>query len=370
MNNVIALNHATALETDRLQAVLTRDRNQDGRFVYGVLTTRIYCRPSCSSRKPKPDNLRFFPVPEAAENAGFRPCKRCRPETHPAADPQVRAVRRACAAILKHLDEGAEGPPRLEQIAEAAGMSPWHLQRTFTRLLGISPRSFADARRLTLLKGGLKQSPKGVADAIYSAGYGSASRVYERSDRELGMTPATYAKGGAGAEIVFAIATSPLGKLLVAATTRGVCMVSLGESIAKLEAALREDYPAAHIRRDDAAIKPWIGAVLRHLEGREPHLELPLDVRATAFQWRVWQALKEIPMGRTLTYKQIAEQLGQPTAARAVGHACATNPVALIVPCHRAVRGDGGLGGYRWGLGRKEKLIAAEREFGAGRRSR
>jgi AraC family transcriptional regulator of adaptative response/methylated-DNA-[protein]-cysteine methyltransferase len=307
--------------------------------------------------------VQFFAVPEAAERAGFRACKRCRPQAAPAPDPQVAAVRRACAAILRHLDEGADGPPRLEQIAEAAGMSPWHLQRTFTRLLGISPRSFADARRLDLLKAGLKGSTHGVADAVYGAGYGSASRVYERADAELGMTPATYAKGGAGAEIEFAMAKTPLGLVLVAATARGVCMVSLDSNAAKLEAELRADYPAAKIRRGDATLGPWLDAVVRHLEGSQPHLDLPLDVRATAFQWRVWQELKAIPLGETLTYKEIAVRIGNPKAYRAVGHACATNPVSLTVPCHRAVRGDGGLGGYRWGLERKERLLAAERAF-------
>jgi AraC family transcriptional regulator of adaptative response/methylated-DNA-[protein]-cysteine methyltransferase len=365
MMHIQHIRSTTASETDRLRAVFTRDRSQDGSFVYAVTSTGIYCRPSCASRKPKTDNLRFYAVPEAAEQAGFRACKRCRPQSAAAPDPQVAAVRRACAAILKHLDEGTEGPPRLEQIAAAAGMSPWHLQRTFTRLLGISPRSFADARRLGLLKTGLKDSSNGVAGAIYGAGYGSASRVYERADAELGMTPATYAKGGAGAEIGFATAKTQLGLVLVAATQRGVCMVSLGSNAAKLEAELRAEYPAAIVRHDVAALRPLLDQVVRHLAGKEPHLDLPLDVRATAFQWQVWQALKTIPPGQTLTYKEIAAQIGKPNAMRAVGHACATNPVALAVPCHRAIRGDGGLGGYRWGLQRKEKLLAAEREGAA-----
>jgi len=364
MTELQPINSSAAPETDRLRAVLTRDRSQDGRFVYGVTSTGIYCRPSCPSRKPKGENLRFFAVPEAAERAGFRACRRCRPQHITAPDPQVAAVRRACTAILKHLDEGAEGPPRLERIAAAAGMSPWHLQRTFTRLLGISPRHFADARRLDLLKAGLKDrsNGKGVAGAVYGAGYGSASRVYERAGAELGMTPATYAKGGAGADINFATAKTRLGLVLVAATHRGVCMVSLGAGAEKLEAALRAEYPAAAIRRDERALRPLLDAVVRHLAGKEPHLDLPLDVRATAFQWRVWQELKAIPLGETLSYGEIAARIGTPRAVRAVGHACATNPVALTVPCHRAVRQDGSPGGYRWGLERKEKLLAAERQ--------
>ena len=350
-------------------AVLTRDRHQDGRFVYGVTSTGVYCRPSCASRRPKRENLRFYPVPEAAERAGFRACKRCHPRAVAAPDPQAATVRRACAAIERHLDAGAEGPPTLQDVAEAAGVSPWHLQRTFSRLLGISPRAYADALRLERLKSGLKQSNGhgGVAGAVFEAGYGSGSRVYERAGAELGMTPATYAKGGRGAAITFAVAQCPLGRLLVAATEKGVCSVSLGESAAALERELRADYPEARVERDDKAMGGMVADCLQRLQGAEPHKALPLDVRATAFQRRVWQELQAIPLGETRSYRQIAAAIGQPQAARAVGRACASNPVSLVIPCHRAIREDGSLGGYRWGLKRKETLLATERAAKLGR---
>lgn len=272
------------------------------------------------------------------------------------ADPRLALVGCACRLI-----EAAEDRiPTLAELGRSTGMSPYHLQRVFTRLVGLSPRKYGEALRLGRLKTGLKTG-NGVADALYGAGYGSSSRLYEKAPAHLGMTPASYARGGRGAEIAFATAASPLGRLLVAATERGVCMVALGDNDGALERALRDDYPAAEIVSDGGWLEGPLGAVLDHLSGKLPHLDLPLDVRATAFQWRVWECLRDIPKGETRSYKDIAAALGKPGAARAVGRACATNPVAIVIPCHRAVSADGKLNGYRWGIGRKKKLLARER---------
>ena len=360
----------SVVDDPRWARIAARDKTAVGQFWYSVSTTGVYCRPSCASRRPKPENLRYYPLPEAAERAGFRPCKRCRPRAVEAPDPQAAAVRRACAAIEAHLAEGDEGPPKLQALAEAAGVSPWHLQRTFSRLLGVSPRAYADALRLDRLKRGLKQpnGHGGVAGAVYEAGYGSGSRVYERAGAELGMTPATYAKGGRGASITYAVAISPLGRLLVASTDKGVCRVSLGDSVAALERELKADFPEASLRRDDEALHKLVENCLQRVAGAKPHKSLPLDIQATAFQRRVWQELQSIPVGETRSYREIAAAIGRPEAARAVGRACASNPVGLVIPCHRAIREDGSLGGYRWGLKRKEALLETERTARAGRR--
>ena len=349
-----------AITTDpRWQRVLDRDGGADGAFVYGVTSTGIYCRPSCPARKPAPEKVRFFAVPEAAEQAGFRACKRCRPRQAKAADARLDAVRRACRAIeAAGATDG--GIPTLARLGRETGLSPHHLQRLFKTFVGISPRKYGEALRVKRLKAGLKQGGA-VAPALYDAGYGSSSRLYEKAPAHLGMTPASYARGGRGAEIAFATAASPLGRLLVAATEKGVCMVALGVNDGALERALRDDYPAAEIVRGGGRLKGPLGAVLDHLSRKLPHLDLPLDVRATAFQWRVWECLRDIPKGETRSYKDIAAALGKPGAARAVGRACATNPVAVVIPCHRAVSADGGLAGYRWGIGRKKKLLARER---------
>ena len=343
-------------DEERWCAVLAADASQDGAFVYAVRSTGIYCRPSCPSRRPKRALVSFFPVPEAAERAGFRACRRCRPRDVKPRDAHLEVVRRACHAI----EAQAEGAVTLAALGRKVGMSPHHLQRVFTRVMGISPRAYADARRLGRVKARLKAGDD-VTGALYEAGYGSSSRLYERANGQLGMTPATYKRGGAGARVAYAIAGSSLGRLLVAATEKGICMVCLGDSDQELEWELHNEFPAAAVDRDDQALGAWLGALLRYLAGREPHLELPLDVRATAFQWRVWQALRAIPYGERRSYKEIAAVLGQPKAARAVGRACATNPVPLIVPCHRAVGSDGELTGYRWGVKRKEALLAQER---------
>jgi AraC family transcriptional regulator of adaptative response/methylated-DNA-[protein]-cysteine methyltransferase len=343
------------------QAVQARDAGADGRFLYGVRSTGIYCRPTCPSRRPRRDQVVFFQLPEAAEQAGFRPCRRCNPREASAHEPQVELIQRACDYIAEH----AESTPTLDQIGQAVGLSPYHLQRTFKRIMGITPRQYADSCRMGRLKARLKEGDD-VTTALYEAGYGSSSRLYEQAPGQLGMTPATYRRGGLGAQISYTIVDSPLGRLLVAATERGVCFVSLGDDDMALDAALRGEYPAAEIARDEAepsagvGLQAWVGAILSHLRGQQPHLDLPVDVRATAFQWRVWETLRSIPYGSTRSYRAVAEALGQPTAARAVARACATNPVALVIPCHRVVGEDGGLRGYRWGAERKRTLLDQE----------
>ena len=341
-------------------AVQERARSADGAFVFAVRTTHVYCRPSCPSRRPLRRNVEFFPLPEAAERAGYRACRRCHPRELKAADPAIERVRLVCRLIERALEDGEAGVPGLAELAEQVGISAFHLQRSFKRHLGISPRDYADAWRLGRVKTMLREGD-GVAGALYGAGYGSASRLYERSDAQLGMTPATYKKGGRGARIGFTVVDSPLGRLLVAATERGICAVSLGEDGATLEDGLRAEYPEAAIVREDARLQPSIAAILAFLAGSEPDLALPLDLRATGFQWRVWQELRRIPRGETASYSRIAAAIGQPKAVRAVANACANNRVALVIPCHRAIREDGRPGGYRWGAERKEKLLAAER---------
>lgn len=348
---------ATATADDpRWARVLGRDASSDGAFVYAVTSTGIYCRPSCPSRKPAPERVRFFPLPETAEVAGFRPCRRCQPEKTPAPDPKLEVVRRACRAIAATED----GIPTLSELGRETGLSPHHLQRLFKGLLGVSPRQYGEALRLRRLKKGLRDG-EGIAEALYGAGYGSPSRLYEKAGPHLGMTPASYQEGGKGAQIAYATAESPLGRLLVAATAKGICMVALGSGEQALVRELEAEYPAAEIRRDEGALAGRLDAVLDRIAGG-PGGDLPLDVRATAFQWRVWEALAAIPAGETRSYGEIAKALGQSGAARAVGRACATNPVAVVIPCHRAVGASGALTGYRWGTGRKKALLATEQE--------
>lgn len=277
---------------------------------------------------------------------------------------RLDAVRRACRYIERKIaaedETGDPGPVTLAELGRECAVSPWHLQRLFKQAMGVTPRQYADACRLDRLKAGLQQGA-GVAAATYDAGFGSASRVYERAPQALGMTPASYAKGGEGAEIGYAIGASPLGRLLVAATPKGICFVSIGKADGPLIEALKEEFPAARrVQRDGQALSTALTAILDHLEGRAPHIDLPLDIRATAFQQRVWEELRRIPLGETLTYGEIASRLGQPGSARAVGRACATNPVAVVIPCHRACGADGSLTGYRWGKGVKRELLSRE----------
>ena len=331
----------------RWRIVLARDRRYDGSFVYAVRSTGIYCRPSCASRRPSRTQVTFFPIPEAAEREGFRACRRCHPADANGGDPAIALVREACRA----LDAADTKTPKLDR----------RLQRAFKRVLGITPQQYRDARRVARFKHELKRRPH-VSPAVYEAGYGSSSRVYERANAQLGMTPATYARGGAGTEIAYAVVPCSLGRLLVAATARGVCRVSLGDSTAALEADLAAEFSAAHIFKDRLTLEDAVTAILGYLDGSEPHLALPLDIRATAFQRRVWQELQKIPYGETRSYADVARRVGRPTASRAVARACATNPVAMVIPCHRVVREDGEMGGYRWGLERKKALLERERD--------
>ena len=336
---------STMSPTERWHAVLARDRRFDGAFVYAVRSTGIYCRPSCASRRPRRTQVTFFPIPEAAEREGFRACRRCHPADANGRDPAVALVREACRAIAG----GAR--PRGDSR---------RLARAFKRVLGITPRAYAEARRVSRFKQELKRG-KRVSPALYEAGYSSTSRVYEHAHEQLGMTPATYARGGAGIGIAYATVPTSLGSLLVAATERGVCRVALGEDAAALDVELIAEFPAARVVPDKSGkLHGWVAAILAYLDGSEPDLDLPLDIRATAFQRRVWQELQKIPFGETRTYAQVAQAIGQPKATRAVARACATNPAALVIPCHRVVREDGDLGGYRWGVERKRSLLERE----------
>jgi len=340
----------------RWRIVLARDRRYDGAFVYAVQSTGIYCRPSCPSRRPRRGQVAFFPLPEEAEQAGFRPCRRCRPGEPAAPDPGVPLVRSVCRLIDAHPDR----PASLSALSVQAGVTSHRLLRTFRRVLGISPRQYRDARRLDRFKTELR-SRRRVSPALYEAGYGSTSRVYEQAHAKLGMTPATYSRGAPGTRIAFTVVPCAIGRLLVAATARGICRVSLGSDAQVLAAGLAAEFPAAQLRRDRGALTAAVGVLLRFLDGRAEPVDLPLDVRATAFQRRVWEALRRIPYGATRSYAEIARAIGKPSAARAVARACATNPAALVIPCHRVVRADGGLGGYRWGLARKRVLLEQER---------
>lgn len=342
--------------------VLAHDRSADGAFVYGVRSTGIYCRPSCPSRRPKRDQVVFFALPEAAERQGFRECRRCKPRRTGMRDPRIETVARVCRDIEARLKSDSVGDSRmtLSALSASTGMSSHQLERTFRGIMGITPRQYADERRMRHLKSSLKKGDD-VTTALYEAGFGSSSRLYERAPVQMGMTPATYRRGGEGMSIQYTIADSPLGRLLVAATQRGISAVYLGGSDRELEAALKEEYPRANIERGKVELSSWVSQILNHLRGRQPHLDLPTDIQATAFQRRVWEELRRIPYGTTKTYSQVARAIGQPNAVRAVARACATNPVSVVVPCHRVVREDGKLAGYRWGIDRKRRLLEREK---------
>jgi AraC family transcriptional regulator, regulatory protein of adaptative response / methylated-DNA-[protein]-cysteine methyltransferase len=351
----MAATSQVVIDEARWQIVLAREVYSNEKFVYAVRSTGIYCRPGCPSRRPRRGNVLFFPVPSAAESAGFRPCRRCRPEQPRMASPQIALIGRACRSI----EERADQPFTLAALGEAMQSSPYHLERTFKRFLGITPRQYADALRLERFKSSLR-GDRDVTSALYEAGYGSTRGLYERAPAQLGMTPATYRRGGRGMEIAYTTVSSPLGRLLVAGTKRGICAVSLGDSDEALESALRTEYPQATIRRDDSRLGRWVSALVSHLCGTKRTLDLPLDIRATAFQWQVWQELLKIPYGETRSYSQIAQALGRPKAVRAVANACASNPAAIVIPCHRIVPKTGDTGGYRWGSERKRTLLASE----------
>ncbi|HMC57396.1 MAG TPA: bifunctional DNA-binding transcriptional regulator/O6-methylguanine-DNA methyltransferase Ada [Gemmatimonadaceae bacterium] len=344
--------------TTAWRAVQQRDRNFDGRFVYGVSSTHIFCRPSCSSRRPTRSRVEFFASITEAERAGYRACKRCKPASN--AQPAIeRAVARAAEYLGRHREERVT----LKALAKEVGVSAFHLQRAFKRALGVSPREYQDAQRRHVLSVRLRKGDT-VSRATYEAGFGSSSRVYERSS-QMGMTPATLRKGAAGERIQFSIVDSPLGRLLAAYTERGVCSVKIGADDHALEREFRAEFPEAEIRSAGAVIHEWITAIVEGVERGDAH-DIPLDARGTAFQWRVWKELQRIPRGTTLSYTDVAKRIGNAKAVRAVARACATNPVALVIPCHRVVREDGSVGGYRWGLERKEALLDLEQSGSPG----
>src|SRR6266853_612447 len=358
---MIPMSHTTSVQSQhdlaRWRAVLARDGVADGSFVYAVKSTGIYCRPSCPSRRPRRDRVEFFLTGDDAVHAGYRPCRRCHPDWKRAGDPWIDKIRRACVYLAN-----VDGHLPLARLAARIGGSPYHFQRSFKRIVGVTPREYADACRLQRLKRGLRSGSR-VTAAMVDAGYGSSSRFYERAAPKLAMSPSVYRRGGAGTRISYVIVDSPVGRLLVASTDRGVCAVSMGSSDGGLVDALKQEFPSAPLSRGSAALSRWARQIVGHLEGRRPRLDLPLDVQATAFQWQVWTALAAIPYGETKTYQEVAESIGRLSAVRAVAHACATNPVAVAIPCHRVVRTGGGMGGYRWGIARKKALLAAEHKM-------
>ena len=337
-------------------AVVARDRHMDGQFVFGVSSTKIYCRPSCPSRRPHRDRVSFFSLAEAAEQAGFRACKRCKPQSVSILDPQIAMVQQVCRYIRSNKTNTLD----LSELATHAGVSSFHLQRTFKSIMGVSPRQYAAAERFGNFKTKVREGET-VTNALYDAGLNSSRRLYEQAADELGMTPATYGRHGRGARIAFTTTQCSLGRLLVATTQRGLCAVKLGDSDAELEQELRNEFFAAEVSRADATLNGTLKDVLSLIENKAPHPDLPLDIRATAFQRQVWEKLRSIPYGETLSYGEVAKALGNPGAVRAVGRACGSNPVALVIPCHRVVREDQSLGGYRWGLDRKKKILEHER---------
>ncbi|MGO4879623.1 MAG: bifunctional DNA-binding transcriptional regulator/O6-methylguanine-DNA methyltransferase Ada [Bryobacteraceae bacterium] len=343
-------------EANFWEALEARDSHMDDVFVFGVMTTGVYCRPSCPSRHPRRENVIFFQRREAAERAGFRPCLRCKPERERARDAQSELVEKICRYLEGHLDEAVT----LDGLSRQLHLSPFHLQRTFKAATGITPRAYADFCRLESFKGGLREG-QSVTTALYGAGYGSSSRIYERAASHLGMTPNAYRRGGAGLRIRYDVLQTPAGLLLVGATDKGVCAIRFGGSAKELEESMLAEFPAAELARDAKFLAPWADQLRAHLAGRLQKLDVPLDIRATAFQRRVWEYLQSIPYGSTQSYGEIAKAIRRPKAARAVARACASNPVAVIIPCHRVVRGDGQPGGYRWGAERKQKLLGMER---------
>jgi AraC family transcriptional regulator, regulatory protein of adaptative response / methylated-DNA-[protein]-cysteine methyltransferase len=334
------------------QAALRRDPRADGSFFFAVRSTQVYCRPTCPARRPLRSNTIFFRTTQDAERQGFRPCRRCRPKQQ---DTATALVQRVAAAIATTQDE----PLRLGTVASQVHSSPAQIRRAFRRVTGVSPKEFEQAFRLARFKKMLRDGSS-VTEALYACGYGSSSRLYEKTNAQLGMTPASYRKGGEGMRIGYTVATTSLGKVLVASTQRGVSAVYLGENERALRDALHKEYPRAEIVRAAEGNDGWLQEIISRVEGHAPSLDLPLDIQATAFQRRVWQELQKIPRGTTRTYTQVAKSIGRPRSVRAVARACATNPVSVVVPCHRVIRTDGALAGYRWGLSRKEKLLQRE----------
>jgi AraC family transcriptional regulator, regulatory protein of adaptative response / methylated-DNA-[protein]-cysteine methyltransferase len=347
------IEQAIAGDTEKWRAVVDRDESEDGHFVFAVRSTGIYCRPSCPARHPNLGQVRFFSRPDDAEKSGFRACKRCHPQD---AEPWARGklIQRTCRYIEANLDRKLT----LENLSNQAGLSPFHFQRTFKKALGISPRQYVEARRLERVKRSLTNGQT-VSNSLYDAGFTSKSRLYEKNT-QLGISPGLFRKGGQGLHINYTIVHSQVGRVLLAATKSGVCAVCMGASDDAVEAALREDYYAANLSRDDEGMKKWVGALQTYFDGHEFPRDLPLDLQATAFQWKVWKEIQSIPYGHTASYSNIAKSLGAPQATRAVARACATNPVAIVIPCHRVIGKDGSLRGYGWGVKRKKTLLSLE----------
>lgn len=342
------------LEAERQwRAVVERDRRQDGCFVYAVETTTIYCRPSCPSRRPLRKNVRFLPSAAAAERLGYRACRRCQPAA--ALGPKEAVVERIRALLVNN----RESPPTLAELGQALSLSPSYLQRLFKQHTGVSPKAYLDAQRFQQLKEALRKED-GVSAAMYAAGYQAPSRAYEKTRARLGMTPSTYRRGGAGQRVAYAVAESALGRTLVATTALGVCRVAFGASDEALLQELRAEYPKAEVVPAGPEAQAWVQEVVRTVDAPGLPADVQLDVHGTAFQLRVWKALQRIPVGQTASYADVARAIHAPRAVRAVARACASNPVAVLVPCHRVVRSDGALGGYRWGVARKKRLLDTE----------
>lgn len=351
---------ARTLADPRWAQVCARDPAAEGQFFYAVASTGVYCRPSCAARTPRPEHVSFHASRADAEAAGFRPCQRCRPDLPPRAERQAQLVAGLCQRIDAALAAG-DPPPSLAQLAHHAGLGPHHLQRVFKAVTGLSPRGWFDARRAGRLRERLSASPS-VTDALLDAGYATNGHFYAQADAVLGMTPGRWRAGGSDADIRFAIGQSSLGALLVAASPKGLCAIALGDDPDALARDLQDRFPHARLVGDDPQFAEWVARVVGFVEAPQIGLDLPLDLRGTAFQLRVWQALRAIPPGSTLSYSELARRLGVPQAARAVAGACAANTLAVAVPCHRIVRTDGSLSGYRWGVERKRALL--EREAG------
>jgi len=358
MNLVIAKpEKITAAERDpRWTALVNRDPAFDGKFVYSVKTTGVYCRPTCPSRLAKPENIAFHADCAEAEKAGFRPCLRCRPNEASLAERHAAVIAEACRRI-----EAAEELPVLDELARSVGMSPYHFHRLFKSVTGLTPKAYGAAHRARRVRDQLAEGKSSVTEAIYDAGFNSSSRFYETSNEVLGMTPSAFRAGGAEAEIKFAVAECSLGAILVAASEKGVCAISLGDDPEKLVHDLQDRFPKARLIGGDAEFEKLVAKVVGFVEAPAIGLDLPLDVRGTAFQERVWQALRNIPAGETASYSDIAARIGAPKAVRAVAQACAANKIAVAIPCHRVVRNDGGISGYRWGVERKQALLRRER---------
>ncbi len=348
---------AATVGDPRWAAVAARDARFDGQFFYSVRTTGVYCRPSCGARPARPENVEFHASTADAERAGFRPCRRCKPDQAPLAEQHAARIAELCRFI-----ETAEQVPTLDQLAQRAGLSNWHLHRVFKEITGLTPKAYAAAHRAQRVRNALDRSDGSVTDAIYDAGYNSNGRFYAEADSVLGMTPSTWRAGGADTDIRFAIGQCALGAILVARSARGVCAISLGDEPDALARELQDRFPKARLIGDDATFDRLVAQVVGFVEAPGRGLDLPLDVRGTAFQQRVWQALRAVPVGETVSYSDIAERIGAPTAQRAVAQACGANTLAVAIPCHRVVRNDGALSGYRWGVERKRALLQSEIE--------